>query len=72
MVYSKHPSLAGLKILPQERFCNGFSLSKATKVLIFFTMVTQAFAALIQLTKSCLCISKVYMKGFKKNYISIS
>ena len=39
MVYSDDPSLAGLKILPQVRFCNGFSLYKATKVLICLTKV---------------------------------
>jgi hypothetical protein len=26
--------------------------------------LTQTFSALIQLTKSCLCMLKVYMKGF--------
>jgi hypothetical protein len=39
MVYSDDPSLAGLKILPQVWFCNGFSLYKATKVLIYLTKV---------------------------------
>ena len=39
MVYSDDPSLAGLKILPQVRFCNGFSLYKATNVLICLTKV---------------------------------